>query len=332
MARPRRSTGLVVNPYTGTPKAPGPWVNESTCVVCGASYAAHRAFPGFGEGARRLRQAAKADGDEGGGFRSRRSVLWQMRVAKLEDWYMNHHHCGAGWDFPNRRPFPLGDRKMEQERLPHVIELIEDGMPDRVYVKGHHYEGTDSGERALQAAALYLEELFDVDEEGLDRDGEDWNAPKLRIGRQLYARWGFPTAGSDYFREFRAQATPRRGDFLVTEIVNVDAEERRRERRLADEREVAALVAFVQAWHPEATDVHGRPGARGHRFVAWKLPGLLGEVHWSEAAPASVYVQPRDLEAWSSRYGDRRRPSLDLLEPDAPKGIDTADTLHPEFS
>lgn len=314
MACPRRSTGLTVNPYTGKPKAPGPWVDEHACVVCGASYSRHRAFPDFATGAQRLRLAAKAEGDTGGGFRSRRSVLWQMRIAKLEDWFLNHHHCGAGWDFLNRRPFALGDRRMEQARLPHVVELIEDGMPDRVYVKGHHYPNTDTGERALQAAALYLEELFDVDEEGLDRDGEDWIPPKLRIGRQLYARWGFPTAGSDYFREFRSQETPRRGDFLVTEIVNVDAEDRRRERRLADEREAAALVAFVQAWHPEATDVYGRPGARGHRFVAWKLPGMEGEIHWSEQNPANVHLQERDLQAWNAAYAGRRRPSLDLLD------------------
>jgi hypothetical protein len=42
-----------------------------------------------------LRDAAKAAGDEGGGFRSRRAVLWWLRCLKLRDWYLSHAGCGS---------------------------------------------------------------------------------------------------------------------------------------------------------------------------------------------------------------------------------------------
>jgi hypothetical protein len=50
-----------------------------------------------------LRDAAKAAGDEGGGFRSRRAVLWWLRCLKLRDWYMAHAGCGSPL------PEPSGD-------------------------------------------------------------------------------------------------------------------------------------------------------------------------------------------------------------------------------
>lgn len=31
-----------------------------------------------------------------GGYRSRGPVLWAMRVAKLNEWYLNHMFCGGG--------------------------------------------------------------------------------------------------------------------------------------------------------------------------------------------------------------------------------------------
>jgi hypothetical protein len=63
--------------------------------VCGAAYARHRGCYSFQMAVDALRDAAQAAGDEGGGYRSRRAVLWWLRVLKLRDWYMTHATCGA---------------------------------------------------------------------------------------------------------------------------------------------------------------------------------------------------------------------------------------------
>lgn len=91
--RRRVHTGAVVNPLLCAPSPPGDWVDEEQC-VCGATYNAYRSGVEFWEGAHRLRQAAKAGGDEGGGFRTEGSVKWVLRVIKLERWYMEHYACG----------------------------------------------------------------------------------------------------------------------------------------------------------------------------------------------------------------------------------------------
>lgn len=113
--------GLSVNPEAGA-KPPGPWVNELECEVCAKLHAAgelparehwtgkkrrrrswlaphtfqdHRGGGyDFQTAANRLRVAAKADGDEGGGYRSRRAVLYWLHVLKLESFYLEHMMCG----------------------------------------------------------------------------------------------------------------------------------------------------------------------------------------------------------------------------------------------
>jgi hypothetical protein len=100
----------VVNPYVAPPLPPGEWVDDEKC-ICGASYHAHKvrtfkrrrvysrrrgvrySSPFFASASDRLRRIAKAQGDKGGGFRSRGPVLWMMRVIKLADWYDQHHGC-----------------------------------------------------------------------------------------------------------------------------------------------------------------------------------------------------------------------------------------------
>lgn len=81
------------NPWIAAPTAPGPWVDEHRCEGCGERYDEYVAGITFDAAAHRLRQAAKAAGDEGGGYRSRGPVLWVMRCMKLEDWYMRHFGC-----------------------------------------------------------------------------------------------------------------------------------------------------------------------------------------------------------------------------------------------
>lgn len=144
MSSPRRYPwlGMAVNPLCPEPAPPGPWVDAERCEVCAARVASgelepvehwtgrkrrrrgvlwphlyrdHRGGYGFAEATHRLRQSAKGEGDDGGGYRSRRSVLWWLRVLKLEDWYQTHGECGRTWadGFPElediAEPLDLGE-------------------------------------------------------------------------------------------------------------------------------------------------------------------------------------------------------------------------------
>jgi len=87
-----------VNPTIARPRAPGWWVDDESC-VCGATYRDFRAFPKskkkhyrFSQAADLIRRAA-GGWESGGGFRSRRVVLWTMRVIKLTEWYEQHAGC-----------------------------------------------------------------------------------------------------------------------------------------------------------------------------------------------------------------------------------------------
>lgn len=88
----------VMNPCIAEPKPPGDWVDYESC-VCGAIYDQFRAFPPskkkgqrFSRGTNMIRLAAGGF-ESGGGFRSRRAVLWAMRVIKLAQWYEEHVGC-----------------------------------------------------------------------------------------------------------------------------------------------------------------------------------------------------------------------------------------------
>lgn len=96
----RRTRTQAVNPWIAMPKPPcvrrsyrrKEWVTETSC-VCGATYAAFKPGVTFEQGALALRQLAKAEGDEGGGFRSVRPVLTMMRALKLQLWFEEHYGC-----------------------------------------------------------------------------------------------------------------------------------------------------------------------------------------------------------------------------------------------
>lgn len=83
---------MPVNPYIAAPRPPGPWVDEWEC-ICGEEYRNHRCWIHFSEACTQFRVAARNQGIRGGGFRSRRAILWMMRVIKLADWYEEHHGC-----------------------------------------------------------------------------------------------------------------------------------------------------------------------------------------------------------------------------------------------
>lgn len=92
-----RGRGAIINPQIRLPKSPGEWVDEQRCSVCGSTYDSYRSGVSFSEGAQRLRFAARAQGAEGGGWRSPGPVLWAMRVIKMERWFLEHFPCGAIW-------------------------------------------------------------------------------------------------------------------------------------------------------------------------------------------------------------------------------------------
>ncbi len=80
-----------INRFLREPAVPGPWVYSISCDVCGERYVDFRAAITFCEGIACLR---KHNEEINGGFRSRRAVLWAMRVLKLSEWYARHWHCG----------------------------------------------------------------------------------------------------------------------------------------------------------------------------------------------------------------------------------------------
>ncbi len=98
VANPRHQ-GSVVNADIPKPKRPGWWVDEKNCDVCGKTYLAHRAPSGNDEALQLVRQANKAAGDDGGGYRSRGPMLWARKILKLEHWYETHMTCGQSLSF-----------------------------------------------------------------------------------------------------------------------------------------------------------------------------------------------------------------------------------------
>ena len=96
----RRTRGCSVNPLIRMPAPPHTriagirrtWVDESSC-ICGARYLDFRAGNTFSDAALALRQLAKSQGDDGGGYRSIRPVLTMLRAMKLDAWFLEHYGC-----------------------------------------------------------------------------------------------------------------------------------------------------------------------------------------------------------------------------------------------
>ena len=177
-----------------------------------------------------------------------------------------------------------------------AIDLIfdEDPRPHSVYLRGHFDDGDDA---ALDAAGEYLDEkAWDV---------EGYSRPPLRIGRRVWARWGFAPADADYERAFHVQPCAGRGAFAVTEVWDVDERERRRAAAEAKAAHAAELEARVMRTYPEATEVrgHGYPLGDGH--VDFGLPGLQWRVRWRACDPGHVRVRQSDVEAFEATYQGR---------------------------
>jgi len=120
-SHPRHPKGLVVNPLWSEPRSPGPWVDSRYCYSCGDSYKDFRGPLDFASAADLIRRTAKAAGDMGGGFRSRRAVLWWMRVGKLDAWYLKHMVCG---DYPRDEWMLDPDLVEEMEKEKQVREAV----------------------------------------------------------------------------------------------------------------------------------------------------------------------------------------------------------------
>jgi hypothetical protein len=134
----RRSTGRPVNPHVTHSPRPGRWVDDERC-VCGAVYKAFRGGMSFVEAAHALRARAKAEKDDGGGYRSRGPVLWMMRANKLTQWYAQHAICGQVEEERTRR--------REAARCPWCTSLCPGCDPDNVK-ENVHVEGTEEADGA----------------------------------------------------------------------------------------------------------------------------------------------------------------------------------------
>jgi hypothetical protein len=131
------------NPVNGTilkPTSPGWWVTETKCSACGRTYENHRAGVGNDDALNLVRSAAKADGDEGGGFRSRGPMLWAKRVLKLSHWYETHYQCGQG--LPENR----------RDGLLYLRHSMNEARRERLA------EAADRRSRALDEVVVYTED------------------------------------------------------------------------------------------------------------------------------------------------------------------------------
>lgn len=82
---------MSINALIREPKAPHSVVNSEAC-ICGEEYKDFRIDFSFTE-ARELVKERCLTLEGHDGYKSRRSVLWAMRVVKLEAWYMRHALC-----------------------------------------------------------------------------------------------------------------------------------------------------------------------------------------------------------------------------------------------
>lgn len=164
------------------------------------------------------------------------------------------------------------------------------------YVRGHV--------PAEEAIATVRAEL-----EAEAEDGERDHVPALGFGGHEYARWGLgqDEDGCSVARRFYSGASPGRGAFRVTTVIDLDDLSATRRAREAERAHAADLEAWVLACYPEATDIraHGYPPGEGH---AWfRLPELDGGVYLRATDDHKATIQHRDLETWGRLYGPRSK-------------------------
>lgn len=203
---------------------------------------------------------------------------------------------------------------MPGDRQPSLLRAVDlwwhdlDGVtPDVVYVEGH--VTPEQHDAALAAATAYL---TDVAGRTLDdEDYEAWSPPRLGVREHL---WGLLEAPhddeeTDLDSVWHVFSTDVPGSRPVTRVIDLDfwaaiAAAQRAERARAEQ-----LADYVRRWYPEATDVSARGFPADGGCVRWRMPGLVGDVTWSAGEPDAVYVQQRDLDAWS-QYAGRPRPEV----------------------
>jgi len=81
---------MSVNAEIAAPCPPGQWVDYYTCACCGENYESFHPGISWDQGVTLVRSA----NDGAGGFRSRKPILWAMRVLKLTAWFGRHEMCG----------------------------------------------------------------------------------------------------------------------------------------------------------------------------------------------------------------------------------------------
>lgn len=84
---------MSVNPRIDLDELPHDAVDYERCETCGERYEDFNAGVTWDDGVELLRRAAQAQGDDGGGFRSRGPVLWAMRAVKMSRWLWRHRLC-----------------------------------------------------------------------------------------------------------------------------------------------------------------------------------------------------------------------------------------------
>ncbi len=122
-AKRTKKGSTAVNQTMKEPASPGTWVDPGRCHVCGQRYFDFTAHCGsFSDAARMIREHNKESykGGSAGGFKSRGSALWALRVCKLDSWYQKHFDCGVYWD----------QRKGRVSEA--IVEIDDDGVHARV--------------------------------------------------------------------------------------------------------------------------------------------------------------------------------------------------------
>ena len=87
-----RSRGRPVNAYIPYPREPscyGNWEDDA-CGVCGQKYENFKAGVVWEDGVELMKEYARRENVQGGGYRSRGAVLYAMAVLKRQAWYMRH--------------------------------------------------------------------------------------------------------------------------------------------------------------------------------------------------------------------------------------------------
>lgn len=82
---------MSVNNYIREPTSPGEWVDSFSCSVCNELYSDFKSNVSFKDGYVYMQHCNQ---DLNGGYRTRKTILWCMRVMKLNLWYEKHMYCG----------------------------------------------------------------------------------------------------------------------------------------------------------------------------------------------------------------------------------------------